>query len=311
MSDFLQKLHDMPDKTFKEELAEASAAYENADPAPAPVEKPVEAAPPAPAVVEPVAEETAPEAPEAPLAPVQQPERQVPLKALQEERQKRAELERRLAMLEQRVQQPPQPEAEPEEPEDIPDPETDPIGSLKWMRQQQEELRQQRAQEQHLQHVQHVTTLGEAEFAKTVPDYYDAVSFLQNARAQELRVMHPGAADFQIAQAVISEARQLADMALKQRVNPATQFYQLAKARGFGGKAPAPAAEPVAEAPAAPAINAELQAVKQQVASSVAAGGKGPSKQMTPEDLLNLRGAAFDKAWDKMFDGNRSDLFRR
>lgn len=314
MSEFLQKLHDQPDKTFKEELAEAAAAFEKADAPAEPVEKPVDAAPPPPAPVEPVAEEPAVEAPEAQQQPVQQAEkeRQVPLRALQEERQKRAELERRLAMLEQRIQQPPQAEPEPEEPEEIPDPETDPIGSLKWVRQQQEALLQQRQQEAHLQHVQRVTTMGEAEFAKSNPDYYDAVSYLQNARMQEIRLLHPGAPDYQIAQAVLNEAQQLADMSLRQRVNPAERFYQLAKARGFGGKAPAPAQEsaPEPEAPAQPTINPDLQNIKKEVAGAVAAGGKSNKRELDASDLLNLKGAAFDKGWQAYFKTQKNDLFR-
>jgi hypothetical protein len=103
-----------------------------------------------------------------------------------------------------------------------------------------------------------------------------------------------------------NEARQTAEIALRSRVNPAVKYYEMAKLLGYRA---APQQAPAAVAPD-PVAKTELQAAKQAVAPSVSSGGKPPKGELTPEALLNLNGAAFDAAWNKMFKGNKSSLFR-
>jgi hypothetical protein len=296
MSELLNSLNGTaPDKSFSDELAAASAAFEAEQPAPAP-EAPVETAP------EPEPEAAAPqgEVQESPAPPEKQ-DRTVPLKALQEERQKRAELERRIAMLEGRVQQQPQ---ETEQEEEVPDPETDPIGALKYTRQKLDEMRQQSEQQAYIQQLNQIASRAEAEFSQTTPDYIPARNFLRQGRIKELQMF--GVPGEQIPVIIANEERQLVQAALQQRRNPAEVVYEIAKARGHGVQAAPP---PVVAAPD-PVAKTELQAAKQAVAPSVSSGGKPPKGELTPEALLNLNGAAFDAAWNKMFKGNKSSLFR-
>ena len=70
----------------------------------------------------------------------------------------------------------------------------------------------------------------------------------------------------------------------------------------------------VAPAPVAPQpapVNPALQQAKAAVAVSAAAGGAPAAKgDLTVSDIANLKGAAFDAAWNKMFGGNKNSLFR-
>jgi len=297
MSDFLNTLHNKPDTSFAQEVA-AAAASEPEAPSPAP-----ESAP------EPVSHETAPEQPdreEAAPAPVQthqdEDRRQVPLKALQEERQKRADLERRLNQLEQMFTQPQQQQAEPEP--DI-DPETDPIGALKRMKQEAAEMRASQQQQQYAAYLNQTYVQSAQQFAQQTPDFSDAYRYAINSRAQELEAL--GTPRERIGQILQHEEMSLVDQAVNNGMSPAEAIYKFAKARGYNGRAAAPAPAPAAE----PAPNAELQNIKKSVATSVASGGKAASKgELTPADLLNLNGAAFDSGWQKMFRSNKSGLFR-
>jgi hypothetical protein len=103
-----------------------------------------------------------------------------------------------------------------------------------------------------------------------------------------------------------NEARQTAEIALRSRVNPAVKYYEMAKLLGYRA-APQQAPAPVAPGPVA---KTELQAAKQAVAPSVSSGGKPPKKEMSPEDILNLDGAAFDSAFKKYFSPKKNSLFR-
>jgi hypothetical protein len=307
MSELLNSLNGTaPDKSFSDELAAASAAFEAEQPKP---ESGMEAATePTPDMrlsgIPSEDDEVAPpqkgDVQESPAPPEKQ-DRTVPLKALQEERQKRAELERRIAMLEGRVQQQPQ---ETEQEEEVPDPETDPIGALKYTRQKLDEMRQQSEQQAYIQQLNQIASRAEAEFSQTTPDYIPARNFLRQGRIKELQMF--GVPGEQIPVIIANEERQLVQAALQQRRNPAEVVYEIAKARGHGVQAAPP---PVVAAPD-PVAKTELQAAKQAVAPSVSSGGKPPKGELTPEALLNLNGAAFDAAWNKMFKGNKSSLFR-
>lgn len=300
MSEFLNSLHsDKPEQSWAAEVAAAEAAE-----APAPAPEPVAEAPaPEPAPAEEAAPAPSQPAPEA----TEEQDRRVPLKALQEERQKRAEYERRvqeyerrLAELEQRV--PKQPEA-PEVPE--PDPETDPIGALKHAREQLRKMQEATAQQQREAQLNAIAYNSAVQFSQQAPDYRTAYEYAVKSRAQELAVL--GADEASIPAIIKREELNLVETAVRNGRNPAEAIYQFARARGYAGPvaaAPAPAPVPAAPDPA-------LQQAKKAVAASASAGGAPASKgDLSDNDLANLKGAAFDAAWQKRFGGNKSSMFR-
>lgn len=110
-----------------------------------------------------------------------------------------------------------------------------------------------------VQQLQRIALNHEAEFAKSTPDYQDAAAYVRNMRDQELQYM--GYADPGVrAQIILQDALTIAAQSLNSRMNAAEVVYNIAKARGWSGKAPAappaaaaPVPAPVAAAPAAPA----------------------------------------------------------
>lgn len=310
MSEVLNSLH-TPEtgRSWAQEVADAGG---NDAPVAAP-ETPSEA----PAPVQPEPQETAPEAPQAQETASEDTDRRVPLKALQEERQKRAEYERKLqdyerrfAELEQRMPRPPEPQAEPE-----PDPETDPIGALKHARDQLRRIQEQTAQQQQEARLSQIAYQAASTFREQAPDYPDAYRYAINSRAAELSAL--GTPQDAIPQILRVEEMSLIETAVRNGRNPAEAIYQFARARGFNpNPAPPPAPvvppAPASVAPAAP--DPALQKVKQSVAASAAAGGAAAAKnELTDKDISNLRGAAFDAAWEKLEQaaGMRPSMFRK
>jgi hypothetical protein len=304
MSDLLNSLNvpsAEPPKSWAQEVAEAGAAD-----APAGVTEAV-AANPAPDVAP--APEAAPEPSQQQEAAPEEHDRRVPLKALQEERAKRAEYERKLAEYERQMAEmkgyfaamqergmghnggPPMDQPAQAEP----DPETDPIGALKHAREQLRQMQEQTAQQQYAQQLNAVAYQAATTFKAQVPDYTDAYQYAINSRAQELAAL--GTPQDAIPSILQREELTLIDTAVRNGKNPAEAIYHFAKARGFQGK------------PAAP--NPALQQQKAAVAASASAGGAPAAKgEMSINDIANLKGAAFDAAWNKLFGGNKSSMFR-
>ena len=318
MSEVLNSLNvpsEAPAKSWAQEVADAGATEPtSAAPEPASFD---------PAPTEPEPEEAAPEAPE----PQETADRRVPLKALQEERQKRAEYERQVQDYQRQLQEyqswaaemqrqqqmqmmghnggPPMDQPAPD-----PDPETDPIGALKAAREQQRQLhemvrqQQEAAQQQaYVQQLNQVAYQAATEAQQRLPDYQDAYRYALQSRAQELAAL--GTPEHQIGQILQREELSLIDTAVRNRRNPADAIYHFAKARGFQGKAPA--TQP------AQSIDPALQQQKAAVAPSASSAGPPASRgQMSPADIANLRGAAFDKAWQKIeqMAGKKSSIFR-
>lgn len=311
MSELLNSLHEPESKTWAQEVADAGATETGGNP------QEVVSAEPAPEAPAPT--DAAPEAPQAQETPAEaehhdEPDRRVPLKALQEERAKRAEYERRVVEYERQlaeyqaylagIQQQGQPQQQPQ-PFQEPDPETDPIGALKYARDQLRQMQEMTAQQQYEQQLNMAARQAATQFSQQVPDYQDAYRYALNSRAQELVAL--GTPDHVIPQILQQEEMRLVDSALRNGRNPAEAVYHFAKARGYQGR---PAAPPPAP-PAPPAPNPALQQAKQAVAASAAAGGAPASKgELSVSDLANLKGAAFDSAWDKLFKANKSSLFR-
>lgn len=307
MSDLLNSLNvpsAEPSKSWAQEVADAGAD------APASVTEPV-AADPAP--IEPEAQDAALEPSQPQETAPEEHDRRVPLKALQEERQKRAEYERQLVEAQRQMaemqgyfaamQQQGQPQPQQEQFQE-PDPETDPIGALKYARDQLRQMQEMTAQQQYAQQLNAVAYQAATQYAQQVPDYRDAYSYAIQSRAQELAAL--GTPQDAIPSILQREEMTLVDTAVRNGRNPAEAIYHFAKARGFQGKQAAPAAQPVAQ-PSNPA----LQQAKQAVAASAAAGGAPAAKgELSVAEIANLKGAAFDQAWNKLFGGNKSSMFR-
>lgn len=310
MSELLNSLNvpsETSTKSWASEVAEA-AASEPATVAAEPVST-------EPATVEPETKEAAVEAPQTQETATEEQDRRVPLKALQEERQKRAEYERQLqeyqrreqewqAWAAQQQQMQPQEEVQPE-----PDPETDPIGALKAAQERLQMIQQEAQERAYVEQLNTVAYQAATQFQSQVPDYQDAYRYALNSRAQELMTL--GTPQHAIPQILQQEELRLIDTALQSRRNPAEVIYQFAKARGFQGKTAQPAAAAPAPAPTPVAPDPALQQARREVAASASSGGAPASKgQISPADLANLNGAAFDAAWNKMFSGNKSSVFR-
>jgi len=128
---------------------------------------------------------------------------------------------------------------------------SDPLGALRddiretrEMIQNKDQATQQHdAQQQEAQRV--VTQAGSLakEFAESTPDYGDAFEHYMNTRKQELSVY--GLSDQEIANTMDNEAYALSANALAQGRNPAEIIYGIAKTRGYSTKnAPIASDEP-------------------------------------------------------------------
>jgi hypothetical protein len=314
MSELLNSLNvpsEQPAKSWAQEVADAEAAA----PAPEPV-----AAEPAPEPAK--TAETAVEPSQPQETATEQDDRRVPLKALQEERQKRSEYERKLADYERRFAELEQrvPKAAEPAPPQIPDPETDPIAALKYVAEENRKLREEAEQQHRVASLNQIAYQSATAFKEQAPDYPDAYRYAINSRAQELAALGPppdwNGTEQQYTRDMIPKILQmeelnLIDTALRNNGNPAEVIYRFAKARGFNATAPAPAAPAPVPPPAPAPVNPALQQAKQAVAASAAAGGAPAAKgEMSVNDIANLKGAAFDAAWNKLFGGNKSSIFR-
>jgi vacuolar-type H+-ATPase subunit I/STV1 len=249
----------------------------------------VEAVPETVEVVEaesaPVVEETKPE-----------PEKTVPYGALHEERMRRKEMQRELEDYRSKVQKmedtfqailKKQQEAE------IPD---DPFERMSYdqqkLAQEQQELKQWKAQQEQQsaiaqQQQQFLRSYQEqaAQFAATTPDFQDAYQFVMNGRKREFEAL--GYSGEEVTQMIIADEVAFANKAFNDGVNPAERVYALAKARGFAGNTQT--------------AEAKIDAAAKGVAASKSLPAATKKGEITLEQMLTLKGDAFDKEWAKYF----------
>lgn len=171
--------------------------------------------------------------------------KEVPLAALQEERERRksaeatarqaeinqARLDERLKLINDKINPP-------AGPREIPDPEKDALGALKATAEEVRTFRefqagQQRQQQQnaYAQDLMAKASSAEVEFMKQAADYGEASVFIKKQRAEQLAAV--GMNPLQIQQTLTMEGLQLAEMALKSGKNPAELLYNLAKVSGY------------------------------------------------------------------------------
>jgi hypothetical protein len=181
---------------------------------------------------------------------------------------------------------------QPQVEEVAPDPNEDPIGALEWMQKQfaaqaeKQQAQQKETAEQAATRMigERVTSL-EADFVASQPDYYDAINHLRQSRANELLELgaDPDEVDGMVSREILAGVRD----ALNQGLNPARVAYSYAKQRGFK--------------PAGQSAEASLDRIAEgQKAAKSLSGVGGGAKDLTPEYVSTLKGAAFDTAFAKL-----------
>ncbi len=180
----------------------------------------------------------------------------VPLGALQEERNKRQELQQqlteraaqqdklaeRLARLLEQQQQANNPAPEPEV---IPDFDEDPRGHVDGLRRQFEQQLgqmqqfingqgQHNQQAQQFQQVQHRVAADEQVYRATNPDYNEAAQYFNDRKLAEYTAL--GMDNVTARQQLARDVYGVAQIAYQQGKNPAEVLHNLAKAFGFAGK---------------------------------------------------------------------------
>lgn len=279
---------DESDKALMDAIRNETAPPEETPPEPPKAEEPApapEAKAPEPAL--------APTPPVEPAKPAEPPVSMVPLPALHEERQRRKELERRLAELEK-----PKPAA-------IPDETQDPIGTIAALKQQNEQfaqiLQQQREEQIYAGRAQSKVQA----YAQQHPEYNEQANFLHNFRIQQMRIM--GTPEDQIVVRANEEAKQLFRWALDNDRDPAQMVAELAITSGWkpaaAPAAPAAPAPAPAPAPPKPPIQESEETIERlergrRAAISSSSGGGAPpaSEELALDRIVELEGAAFDKA---------------
>lgn len=206
-------------------------------------------------------------------------------------REERARFDERLKVI-QELNKP-----KPEEPDLGPDPESDPVGAIKWMREQQARLSEQgrrgAAQQEEAQREQamraHLVDAYRADanqFRQQNPDFGDAYQHLLTTRQAELAAI--GYTPAEINEAIHADELAIAHRALSNGRSAAEVVYNLAKQRGYAKKA---AADPNEDA----SKRIEKIAEGQERGKSLAqAGGTAAGTEMTAERLLKMSNAEFE-----------------
>ncbi len=244
----------------------------------------------------------------------------VPVQALHEERTRRqaleaqnAEINTRYVRAEERLKvlnellQPEATAAEKDKTELI-DPEKDIFGAFKQLSERHKALEERlssqakKSEEQtEEQQTQRSYENDARRFMAATNDFVDAYKHLMSGRGKELEAL--GIADqTERLRIMVAEEKQIATAAIKSGRSPAEAIYNLAKIRGFTGKA----ASPSAAAPAAPAVNSDAQAKMASLeagkAASLSLGGVGSSgnTQLTMESLADMDESEFARVVSKL-----------
>lgn len=270
------------------------------EPAPEPIEAPIEPAKP---VVEPAKPAVAAE-PDKPIPDV----KFVPLEALQEERAEKKQLRQELEQFRawQKQMEPLIAQIPKQEQAQAPDPQTDPFGYQNWALQQlgqqvqetnqwrQQQVQQAQAQEQANRVLSWASTQAKS-FEATQPEYPNAYKFATDARDKEYQAM--GITDPAMRNALIEQdTARVINHAAQSGLNPAELIFNFAKVRGFTPKGANPAQGALDP-------NAATKIAKGQAAApKLDKGGSTADGEMTAKDLANINDPAeFEKQWKKLF----------
>lgn len=220
----------------------------------------------------------------------------------------------RLETLFRNAQQQNAPQAQQPQAPQIPSIEEDPIGHFKAQNEElrrklesQEEWRKaqdQRSQQQtQVQQVASQISQQEAEFAKRVPDYFQAHEHLQNAWVNEAKAI--GIPDHEIPEVVRSRSIETVQLAARLNRNPAEVAYERAKALGYRNQ-PAQQA-PAAQAPQrGPDLDKIAKGIATSKSASSAAGAPAAGIQsieailaMPEEEFAAKFGSADNRTWER------------
>lgn len=227
-----------------------------------------------------------------------------------------ATLTGRFDVLRQLAEQSRQPQ-QTQQTDEIPDINLDPVGHFQAKFSQAERQladvnKWRQSQEANATAMNNVQQLGriaqqsEAEFSKTTPDYPEAFQYVKTQRDRELQDMgysDPG----QREQIMQTDALQIAAQALNSKMSPAEVVYKIAKARGYAGKAPAPAA-PVKASEAPDAKKLATVAKGQAANTSLGQVGGTSIPEFSAESIAKMSDSEFEKwatddNWRKMMGG--------
>jgi len=256
--------------------------------------------------IEPAEGQEQPATKEKPVETAEQRTKTVPHAALHEERERRkateaenARLREERARFDERLKVIQELNApKPQEPDLGPDPEADPVGAIRWMREQQakrgEQDRRSAAEQEETQRQQamrsHLIEAYKADanqFRQQTPDFGDAYQFLLQSRQAELSAI--GYSPAEINAAIQEDELAIAHRALSNGRSAAEVVYNLAKGRGYAKKE---AADPNEDA----GKRIEKIAEGQERGKSLAqAGGTAAGTEMTAERLLKMSNAEFDE----------------
>jgi hypothetical protein len=225
-------------------------------------------------------------------------DRKVPLAALHQERQRRQEQDRKLAILEDRLSRL-QEGLTPKEQEEVLDVNENPIEYFQRenqkLKEQLEEINSFREQsvqqtQQHQQMQQFKTAYASAaqEYAKQQTDFSDAYKFVVESRMTELQTL--GYDQQQAAIIAQNDEAAFVSKAFQDGVNPAERVYQLALTRGY--KKQGNTQKP----------DVDLETIEKGVkdSKSVNAMAGSPSKPMTLESLAEMDDEEFEKNFYKI-----------
>lgn len=223
----------------------------------------------------------------------------VPHAALHAERQRSAEINRRLgaatarmnAMLAAQATEAPRAA-------EAPTLETDPIGYMEHIEQRLNEMQVQTQQRETFNVIDTQLNDEEEGFKLITPDYEQAAEHYVRSRASELQMF---ATPQQAQQYLREEVRQIAQESWKRGMSAPEAIYNLAKMRGYAGPAPraaAPTPTPTPTPAARPSAAAQVAAITRgQAASRSLSGGGGSSPQdLNADALLNMTDDEFE-AW--------------
>lgn len=213
---------------------------------------------------------------------------------------KTAEMEAMLARMQQTMQQQ-QAQAQqsraPEAKEIVPDAEEDPIGYQQYKIQKLEEsLNQQsqylKQQQEYSQRTAQENAFKNAymnsaqQFSKSAPDFTQAYKYLTDARTKEH--IAAGFSSDEAERLLVEEETAIVAKAFKDGVNPAERMYNLAKNRGYTGKA--------TSAPKGKSLT-DIKKGMDNAKSLKSGGGELPDRDYGLDDIDGMDFAEFDKFW--------------
>jgi len=232
-------------------------------------------------------------------------------KALREERQSKADIQKHIGGMEERLRGYETLKGQLEEyrnstkvSEDKTKYEEDPAGYLKdrvdGLAKQQEDFingthQANQELESQRQEIEFIRSQAQ-EYARQNPDYESAFKFTQDQRRSELNAM--GIADEHHAQIMDAEAIQLARQAMQNGQNPAELLHNIAKVKGYSGPVAPDASTTAPTGNGARGNEASLQRLEEGQRAAATLSNGGQSDDSLLKSIERMTDDEFDKFWD-------------